>query len=147
MSNTTRANTNGNSAKTGVVLWIIQIVLALLFLFAGGMKLVVPIDALAQQTQLPGLFMKLIGLCEFLGAFGLILPGLLRIRPELTSAAAVGLVIIMSGAATITIENGPAAGAVVPAIVGLLSAVVAHGRKQPVPSRQSSRRSVLQLAR
>ena len=67
------------------VLWIIQVLLALLFLFAGGTKLVLPLDVLTSmgspnQVHLPGLLIRFIGVCEVLGALGLILPGLLRIR-------------------------------------------------------------------
>jgi hypothetical protein len=67
-------------------LWIVQWLLALLFLFAGGMKLVLPIEAMTKQMPLPGWFLRLIGVCETLGAIGLILPGLLRIRQSLTPA-------------------------------------------------------------
>ena len=73
---------------TSRLLWTVQGLLAALFLFAGGMKLVTPIAALTQQIALPGLFLRFIGLVEVLGALGLILPGLLRIRPALTPLAA-----------------------------------------------------------
>src|SRR5438034_11511741 len=91
-----------------IVAWIIQALLALLFLFADGTKLVLPIDVLKSmgspnQVQLPGLFIRFIGICEVLGALGLILPGLLRIRPGLTALAAALLVIIMIGATLLTI--------------------------------------------
>jgi DoxX-like protein len=139
MSNTTREGLNGRSSKASVLLWIVQGLLALLFLFAGGMKLVAPVDMLAQQTHLPGLFMKFIGLCEFLGGVGLILPGILHIREELTSWAAIGLVAIMSGATVITLQSGPAAPAAMPLVVGVLSALIAYGRK-PASYRVISRR-------
>ncbi len=82
------------------VLWIIQVLLALLFLFSGGTKLVLPIETLMSMGSpnaiaLPGLFVRSIGICEVFGALGLILPGLMRIRPGLTPLAASGLVIIM----------------------------------------------------
>ena len=69
-----------------IALWIIQILLALLFLFAGGTKLILPVETLLamgspNQIILPGFLIKFIGLCEVLGALGLILPGLLRKRP------------------------------------------------------------------
>src|SRR6266536_39236 len=76
-------------------LWIVQGLLAPLFLFAGGAKLAMPLDELAAQTGLPGPFIVFISVAELLGAIGLILPGLLRIRPGLTPLAAAGLVIIM----------------------------------------------------
>jgi hypothetical protein len=83
-------------------LWIVQGLLALIFLFAGGVKLVMPLAALTEQTPLPGLLVRFIGVAELLGAIGLILPGLLRIRPGLTPLAAMGLVSIMNSAALST---------------------------------------------
>jgi uncharacterized membrane protein YphA (DoxX/SURF4 family) len=76
-------------------LWIIQILLALLFLFAGGSKLAMPAAQLTGQTPLPALFLRFIGVAEIAGALGLILPGALRIRPGLTPLAAACLTIIM----------------------------------------------------
>ena len=88
------------------VLWIIQGLLALLFLWAGGMKLVLPIEAMTEQMPLPGLFLRFIGVAEVLGALGLILPGLLHLWPGLTPLAAVGLVLIMIGATVFTLASG-----------------------------------------
>jgi hypothetical protein len=120
------------------ILWIIQALLALLFLFAGGTKLVLPIEVLTSMGSpnaipLPGLFIRFIGVCEVLGALGLILPGLLRIRPSLTSLAAAGLVIIMIGATALTFAADGVGPAVVPFVVGLLSAFVAYGRWRLAP--------------
>ena len=114
--------------KTVVSLWIVQGLLALLFVFAGGMKLVLPLDKLAGPVALPGLFLRFIGVAEVLGATGLILPGLLGIRPGLTPLAAAGLVIIMIGATGITLAGGMVAPALVPLVVGVLAALVAYGR-------------------
>ena len=117
-----------------IVLWIIQILLALLFLFAGGMKLVLPIEALQQagspnQVPLPGMFIKFIGVVEVLGALGLVLPGLLRIKKGLTPLAAIGLTIVMIGAVVITIAGDGGVMVISPLIVGLLCAFVAYGRR------------------
>jgi DoxX-like protein len=122
-----------------IVLWIIQVLLALLFLFAGGMKLVLPIEVLTSmgppnQVQLPGLFLKFIGVCEVLGALGLILPGIFRVKTWLTPLAAAGLVIIMIGAAAVSLKLGVGA-ALVPAVAGLLLAFVAYGRWRVAPLR------------
>jgi uncharacterized membrane protein YphA (DoxX/SURF4 family) len=127
-------------------LWSVQGLLALLFLFAGGMKLVMPIEALTQQMPLPGLFVRFIGVAEVLGAVGLILPGLLRIRPGLTPLAAAGLVIIMIGATVLTLAGGDVVPALMPLVVGLLSAFVAYGRWRLAPHRGSSHPSVLRPA-
>jgi uncharacterized membrane protein YphA (DoxX/SURF4 family) len=116
-----------------IALWIIQVLLALLFLFAGGTKLVLPIDVLTSmgspnQVHLPALLIRFIGVCEVLGALGLLLPGLFRKRTDLTPLAAAGLVIIMIGATVLTIIGDGIALAMPPLIVGLLCAFVAYGR-------------------
>ena len=61
-----------------VTLWVVQGLLASLFLFAGGVKLVLPLDAMAMPVPLPGVVLRFIGVAEVLGAVGLVLPGLLR---------------------------------------------------------------------
>jgi len=116
-------------------LWIVQALLAALFLFAGGMKLILPLDQMAGPVPLPGLFLRFIGVAEVLGAIGLILPGLLRIRPGLTPLAAAGLVIIMIGATAITLAGGDVVTAVIPLVVGVLSALVVYGRWRLMPRR------------
>jgi hypothetical protein len=113
------------------VLWSIQGLLALLFLFAGSIKLIMPIEMLMAQMSLPlpGLFLRFIGTAEVAGAIGLILPGLLRIRPILTPLAACGLLIIMIGATVVTLASGGGVSALVPLMVGLLCAFAAYGRR------------------
>ena len=120
-------------------LWVVQGLLALLFLFAGGMKLVLPLEALKGPVALPGLFLRGIGVAEVLGAFGLILPGLLRVQPGLTPLAAAGLVIIMIGATVVTVVGGQPAAALIPLVVGLLAAFVAFGRWRLAPLRGPAR--------
>ena len=124
-----------------ILLWVIQILLALLFLFAGIMKLVVPADLLMASappgsTQFPALFLKFIGLAETLGGLGLILPGIFRRRTELTPLAAAGLTIIMIGAVAITAMDHGILPALSPLITGLLSAFVAYGRWKLSPLRK-----------
>jgi len=126
-----------------VVLWMIQVLLALLFLFAGGTKLVLPIQVLESMgspnaIHLPGLLMRFIGVCEVLGGLGLILPGLLKIKPGLTALAAVGLIIVMIGAVVLTVAGDGIGAAVVPFVVLLLLIFVAYGRLRLAPLRGSS---------
>ena len=109
------------------ILWIVQWLLALLFLFAGGMKLILPIAEMTKQIPLSGAFLRFIGMAEVLGAAGLILPGLLHIRPGLTPLAAAGLVIIMIGATVLTFPTGIGP-ALFPFVIGLLLLFVVCGR-------------------
>ncbi len=128
MNNAVKPTANLDRRRTAVILWSLQFLLALLFLFAGGMKLAAPLEMLARQTSLPGPFLRFIGVAEVCGAAGLILPGLLRIRPVLTPVAAAGLVIIMIGATVITLSGGAVAPALMPLMVGLLLAFIAARR-------------------
>jgi hypothetical protein len=120
-----------------VVLWIVQVALGLLFLFAGGMKLVLPLEQLAGPIAMPGWFVRFIGVVEVLGGLGLILPSVLRIKPGLTPLAAAGLVIIMIGAIAVTLAAGEVTAALISAVVGLLAAFVVYGRwrRAPIPGR------------
>ena len=112
-----------------ITLWSVQVVLALIFLFAGSMKLILPIEVMTAQMPLPGLFLRFIGVCEVAGALGLILPGLTRIQRGLTPLAASGLVVIMVGAVVLTFASEGVIWAVVPLVVGALAACVAYGRR------------------
>lgn len=123
------------------LLWTVQTLLAALFLFAGGMKLVLPIEAMTKEILLPGWFLRFIGISEILGAVGLILPWLLGIKRELTPLAASGLALIMSGAIIITLETGGMGGAVLPFVVGVLLSLVAYGRWSVLQRRLTDRRA------
>jgi hypothetical protein len=133
-----------NRRKLNVILWVIQILLALLYLFTGAAKLTLPIAVMTQQVHFPGIFLRFVGASEVLGAMGLLLPGLFRIRTYLTSLAAAGLVIIMIGATKIMLVVSGVAQALMPLCAGLLGAFVAYGRWRlaPIASRESSGRWV-----
>jgi len=115
--------------KATIGLWVVQGLLAALFVFAGSMKLILPVEALTQQVALPGWFLRFIGTCEVLGAIGLVLPLALRILPFLTAVAATGLAVIMTGAVVVTVVAVSASQAIVPFFVGLLCAIVIYGRR------------------
>src|SRR6266508_6982630 len=108
-----------------VGLWTVQILLAALFVFSGVFKLITPIEDMPMPFPLPAVFVRFIGTCEVLGALGLVLPGLLRIRQILTPMAAAGLVVLMVGAAMFTPPDQPAT-VLLPVVVGLLAAIVAY---------------------
>ena len=127
-------------------LWIVQILLALVFLFAGASKLIMSIEEMTRDIQLPGAFLRFIGVVEILGAIGLILPSWLRMRPGLTPLAAAGLVIIMIGATILSLTLGVKM-ALAPFVVGLLAVFVAYGRWKLAPIAGSAQGSALREAR
>ena len=117
--------------KRNTVLWIAQALLAAMFLFAGGAKLVMTAEQMAAPgpVQLPVSFIRFIGVCEVLGAIGMILPGLTGIKPGLTPLGAAGLVIIMIGATVVNVMNGMVLqGALPTVILGLIAVFVVYGR-------------------
>jgi uncharacterized membrane protein YphA (DoxX/SURF4 family) len=129
------------------VLWVVQGLLAALFLMNAYMKLTMADEMLTAQFPFPAMFVRFIGVCELLGALGLVLPGITRIRPNLTPLAAAGLVIIMIGATVSTLLVMGPVWALMPLVVGLLAAFVAYGRWSLAPLQGSSGSSTGHLAR
>lgn len=147
MNVTTSSRERAKITPLNVAVWSIQLLLAALFLFAGGFKLVMPIAAMTKQFPLPGFFLRFLGIVECAGALGLILPSLLRIRPWLTPVAAGGLVIIMSGATAISMVGGRLEPALMPFVVGLLAGAVSYARTRIIPIREKTRGSARTSAR
>ena len=117
--NATHGDPTMSTKNRNRALWTAQILVALLFVFAGTTKFLMPADKLQQgPVVFPLAFMYFIGVCEVLGGLGLVLPGLTRIRTSLTPLAAAGLTIIMIGATTVSIIGGGGAGGTFPAVVG-----------------------------
>ena len=117
------------SKAANLALWTVQVLLAVLFLFAGAVKLGMPADELARQTGLPALFMQFISVAEVAGGLGLLLPGLVRVHRELTPVAASGLMLIMVGAVVVSTLRFSVGAAVMPFAVGALLTVVVRGRR------------------
>jgi putative oxidoreductase len=121
-----------------IFLWVAQVMLALVFGFAGAMKLLTPVAELAKngawmQDWWP--LIRFIGISEVAGALGMLLPGLSRIKPKLTSLAAVGLFTIMVLATGFHLVRGEANHAPMTIILGALAAFVAWGRHRKAPIR------------
>lgn len=118
-----------------IVLWVLQILLALVFLASGVIKLVRPKEKLQAQMawveDFPGRAVKGIGAVEIVGAAGLILPAVLHIAVVLTPLAAVGLLIVMIGAVVTHLRRREIGPAMVPAVLGVLAAIVAVLRFGP----------------
>jgi putative oxidoreductase len=122
-------------------LWIVQVLLAASFGFAGGMKTTLPIAELAEQMGWPGdippALVRFIGAAQFAAAIGLILPAATRIRPILTPLAAAGLLTIMALAAGFHLFRGELGALPINFALGALAAFVAWGRfrRVPIPER------------
>jgi uncharacterized membrane protein YphA (DoxX/SURF4 family) len=116
-------------------LWVVQGLLAVAFLMAGGMKAFTPIAELGAQMNwvnfVPPFAVRLAGISELLAAFGLILPALTRIKPILTPMAALGLIAIMVPAAGLHLAIGEPI--IVNLVLGGLAAFVAWGRFKKAP--------------
>ena len=126
------------------VLWIVQGLLALVFLFSGSVKFMMPPEMMTAGSPLPLWFIYFIGAAEVLGGIGLILPGLLKIKPGLTPLAAAGLTIITLGATVLTAlgmggEGVDPSTAVIPLVVCILSAFVAYSRWRLAPHARTAR--------
>jgi uncharacterized membrane protein YphA (DoxX/SURF4 family) len=115
-----------------ILLWIIQVLLGLLFVFAGVMKFLMSYEDMSKDAPvvLPYGFLLFIGACEILGGIGLVLPWATGIKPGLTPLAAGLLIIIMMGAVVTSIPGGISM-AVLPAVVALLLALIVWKRRAP----------------
>ncbi|WP_405486386.1 DoxX family protein [Streptomyces sp. NBC_00096] len=90
--------------------WIVAGLLALFYLYGGGVKLVRgrerlrPMMAWVDSTPMPAV--RAIGTVEVLGATGLVLPPLTGIAPWLAVAAAIGFVVLQIGATGVHLARG-----------------------------------------
>ncbi|MGA7162049.1 MAG: DoxX family protein [Bacteroidota bacterium] len=129
--------TRPKMSKINIVLWILQILLALLFLNAGFLKTFRPIQEIAPTIfwapSLPEPLVRFIGVSELLGAIGLILPGVFKLLPQLTTFAAGGLTGIMLLANIFHISRGEFFVLPMTGILLLVSAFVAYGRWKLFP--------------
>jgi uncharacterized membrane protein len=122
-----------NARTLSIVLWIVQGLLALFFAGASGApKLLLPMEMIPMPLPLPEWFVRSIGVAEVLGAIGLILPGLTRIRPGVTVLAAAGLVLLTICATVYQLLAQPE-NAIYAIVIGLLAAFVAYGRLRLAP--------------
>jgi hypothetical protein len=118
-----------------VFLWILQVLLALAFLAAGGTKLITPKaklhDRMAWVDDFSEPMVKFVGAVEVLGALGLILPAATGIAPVLTPLAATGLAIAMIGAVITHLRRREAKLIGAPVVLFIIAVVIAWGRFGP----------------
>ncbi|SHN10327.1 DoxX family protein [Chitinophaga sp. CF418] len=125
-------NQQKSSKAMNIILWIAQVFLAAGFLWAAAMKLLQPIEKLAAMWpwtgQVSPLIVRLLGVIDLLGALGLILPSLLRIKPGLTAITAIAIIVLMICASVFHIVRGEAAVIGFNIFFALLAAFIAWGR-------------------
>jgi uncharacterized membrane protein YphA (DoxX/SURF4 family) len=122
----------------GIALWVVQVLLALAFLGAGAMKLSQPKEKLLKNMAWVEDFsqgtVRLIGALEVVGAIGVVVPALTGILPWLTPLAALGLVLLMIGAALTHLRRTEYGNVAVNAVLLVLAAFVAYGRFFVLPA-------------
>ena len=121
-----------------IVLWILQVLLALAFIAHGWLFLAPPPEIAAKMNEsLPRWFQLFLGVAEILAGIGLTLPGLTRIKPRLVVWAAGGIMIVMVSATVWHVIRGEISSAVVTLILLAIATFVAYMRRRvrPIPSR------------
>ncbi|MBI2427569.1 MAG: DoxX family protein [Ignavibacteriales bacterium] len=125
------------NTKLHILLWVLQILLALLYANAGFLKAFKPIAEIAPMitwaSSLPEWLVRFIGISELLGAIGLILPAALKIRPQLSMLAAAGIATIMLLANLFHIVRGEFFVLPMTGILFALAVFIAYGRWKPAP--------------
>ena len=120
-----------------VTLWVVQGLLAVIYLLAGVPKATLPIAGLSKRVdwigKVPAWLVRFIGVAEVLGAIGLILPLLTGILPWLTPTAAIGLITLQVCAALFHVSRSESKALPVNAVLLLLALLVVIGRVAVVP--------------
>ena len=125
---------NAPSRGLNIGLWVVQVLLAGLFVMGGGFKLIMPTAELAKNAGgMPVGLIRFAGVAEVMGALGLILPAATRILPWLTPLAACGLGTIMVLAAGLHVSRGEIDHLPMIAVLAGLIAFVAWGRYAKAP--------------
>ena len=139
MTTSTKQHSSGRGMQ--IALWSAQILLALLFGFAGAMKLFTPVSELVKTMPFAAneALVRFIGISELACALGLLLPALTRIAPWLTPLAAAALTLVMILAAGYHVTRGEFSHSLIPVAFGALSWFIAWGRvyRAPILPRRS----------
>ena len=130
--------TNQKNNKTiNIALWVAQVLLGAMFVMAGAMKSFQPLEALAASLpwveSTPLALVRFIGISELLGGLGLLLPSILRIKPHLTSWAAIGLAIVMVLAAIFHGSRGEFSAIGMNVVLMAIAGFIAWGRTKKAP--------------
>jgi hypothetical protein len=117
-----------------IVLWVVQVLLAVAF-FAHGWLFLFPPAAVAEQmnASLPRWFQLFLGVAEVLAAVGLTLPGVTRIMPWLVAAAAAGIMIVTVSATAFHLVRGEMSSAAITLLLLAMATFVAYMRHRVLP--------------
>ena len=124
-----------------ILLWVLQIILGVYFLFTGIIHFIIPPGLpapMAWMYELPKGLHVFSGIAEILAGLGLILPGLTKIQTKLTSLAALGLVFVMIGAAIWHLTRNEPANIGMNLVLAVLSGFVAYARWKIRPLKTKS---------
>jgi len=117
-----------------ILLWVLQVLLAVAFLAHGLLLLMPPPEIAAQMlVSLPRWFWLFLGVAEIAAAIGLTLPGLTRVKPFLVSWAAVGIMIVMISATGYHIVRNEISSAIVTFVLLIMATYVAYMRSRVMP--------------
>lgn len=111
-----------------VLLWVLQVLLAVAFFAHGWLFLAPPASMVEQMKAIPAALRVFIGVAEVLAAIGLTLPGVTRVMPWVISWAAAGLMIVMVGAIALHISRGEVGPSITTTILLALLTFVAYMR-------------------
>jgi uncharacterized membrane protein YphA (DoxX/SURF4 family) len=124
-----------------IMLWVLQVLLALAF-FAHGWMLLAPPPAIAEQlnASLPRWFQIFLGAAEVVAAVGITIPGLTRIKPVVVAWAAIGIMFVMVSATVFHLMRGEVSSALVTLVLLAMATVVAYMRLRvrPIASRRAA---------
>lgn len=117
-----------------ILLWILQVLLALAFFAHGWMFLFPPASVVEQMNALlPRWFQLFLGVAEVLAAIGLTLPGVSRIKPWLVTWAAAGIMIVLMSATILHVMRNEMSSAVITAVMFALATFVFYMRWRVLP--------------
>ena len=117
-----------------ILLWVLQVLLAIAFFAHGLLFLNPPADVVEQMNaSLPRWFQLFLGVAEVLAGVGLTLPGLTRILPWLVTWAAVGIGIVSASATVYHVVRNEISSAVITLVLLVMAGVVAYMRSRVMP--------------
>jgi uncharacterized membrane protein YphA (DoxX/SURF4 family) len=116
-----------------IMLWVLQVLLAVAFFLHGLLFLFPPAEMLELMKPIPTAFRYFLGVAEVLAAVGLTLPGITRILPWLVSGAAAGVMIVMISATVFHTARGEISSAITTAVLLIVATFVAYMRWKVMP--------------